>query len=123
MAIVREKEENKKMSTLCLKRKTKGADELTLKEKHDFYWQVQGQLNVCKRPWCDFVLRTDVDIFVQRIYRDEHLWANVMYPKLSAFYQKALLPELAVPHLNDGGIREPGKWVCTISFCIALTFT
>ncbi|KAJ8311098.1 hypothetical protein KUTeg_011348 [Tegillarca granosa] len=84
---------------------------LQLKRTHS-YFQIQGQLNVLKLPWLDFVLSTlnPYQLHVERIVREENLW-NKMVPKLSAFYHKALLPELAAPRLNTlSGIRKPGIW-------------
>ncbi|KAJ8307597.1 hypothetical protein KUTeg_014851 [Tegillarca granosa] len=84
---------------------------LQLKRTHS-YFQIQGQLNVLKLPWLDFVVSTlnPYQLHVERIVRDENLW-NKMVPKLSAFYHKALLPELAAPRLNTlSGIRKPGIW-------------
>ena len=81
---------------------------------HNYFYQCQGLLNICNRDWIDFIVRTlnPHQIFIQRIQRDQHLWENIMLPKLQAFYFNALLPELASP--RDGkcpGIREPGLWV------------
>jgi len=44
------------------------------------------------------------------------MWNNIMLPKLSAFYMKAILPELADPREHTStGIREPHlPWVCLI---------
>ena len=111
MDIVTNKEVTKKWGSFCLRRKEKTSKDLMLHRGHKYYYQIQGQMNVSERPWCDFVLRTEIDLFVERIYRDEKLWSEQMLPKLTAFYTKALLPELAIPRLTKGGIREPGKWI------------
>ena len=72
---------------------------LHLKERHNYYYQCQGLLNICDKQWIDFVVRTlnPHQIFIQRIHRDTLLWENEMLPKLESFYHKALLPELASP--------------------------
>ncbi|XP_021338853.1 uncharacterized protein LOC110440231 [Mizuhopecten yessoensis] len=83
---------------------------LQLKRKHNYFYQCQGQLNVIKMPWLDFVVRrtNPNQIYIERIERDEHLWHTVMLPKLRAFYMKAMLPELAHPREHTStGIREP----------------
>ena len=77
-----------------------------LKRRHDFYYQVQCQLYCTSREWCDFVLRTDMAMHVERIQRDT-LWWNSNIPKLKKFYFSSLLPELASPRHRRGGIREP----------------
>ncbi|VDI61228.1 Hypothetical predicted protein [Mytilus galloprovincialis] len=86
---------------------------LKLKENHPYFFQCHGLLNVCHKPWIDFVVRTlnPYQMFIQRIYRDVDLWENTLLPKLKAFFTKALLPELASPREGKSpGIREPGIW-------------
>ena len=101
-----------KQSSFCLSAKN---GVLFLKPTHNYYYQCQGALNICAKPWLDFVVRTTNphQMFVQRIVRDQQLWKNFMFPKLKAFYMLALLPELSCP--REGmypGIREPGpQWV------------
>ena len=92
-----------KTSTFCLERK----DNLyTLKKKHDYFFQVQCQLYCTNRDWCDFVLRTNKEIHIERIQRNKKWWGTQM-EKLRKFYFSALLPELACPRHRSGGIREP----------------
>ncbi|XP_076124717.1 uncharacterized protein LOC143104504 [Alosa pseudoharengus] len=42
----------------------------TLRQSHPYYWQVQGQMLVSGCDWCDFVVYTADDMFIQRIPRD-----------------------------------------------------
>lgn len=95
-------------TTFCLERKEMGAKELTykLKKRHDYYYQIQCQLYCANREWCDFVMRTDQVLHIERIYRDR-LWWDEQLIKLEKFYFKAMLPELACPRYMKGGIREP----------------
>lgn len=85
-----------------------------LKKNHEIYFQIQGQLNIIKKQWCDFILRRTkpYEIFIERIYRDEKLW-ETMLVKLKTFYMKFILPELACPRHNTvTGIRTPASpWV------------
>lgn len=84
-------------------------DEVTtykLKPKHDYYFQVQCQLYCVNKEWCDFVVRTEKELHIQRIYRDRKWWDQQL-PKLMTFYEGALLPELACPRFGKGTIREP----------------
>ena len=46
------------------------------------------QLDCTDRDWCDFVLRTDKDIHIQRIQRDKKWWGLQM-AKLQRFYFSA----------------------------------
>ena len=77
-----------------------------LKTRHDYFHQVQCQLYCTNMDWCDFILRTNKDIHIQRIQRDKKWW-GVQMAKLRKFYFDALLPELACPRCKSGGIREP----------------
>lgn len=42
-------------------------DRVMLKRKHEYHYQVQGQLFVTGRQWCDFVMYTEVDIHIERV--------------------------------------------------------
>ena len=98
----------------CIKMKgNKGNGEQTkqLDRNHDYYYQVQCQLYCTRRTWCDFVVRTRKDLYIERIYHDEQWWRTQL-PKLETFFFKSLLPELACPRYHSGGIREPRKHNC-----------
>lgn len=58
-------------SSFCLTGKEKGIH--NLKRRHDYY-QVQCQLYCVNKEWCDFVVRTEKDMHIQRIYRDREWW-------------------------------------------------
>lgn len=77
-----------------------------LKRRHDYYYQIQCQMYCCDVDWCDFVLRTKKEIHVERIPQDSD-WLENQLPKLNKFFYRALLPELACPRRNNGGIIEP----------------
>ncbi|XP_061672472.1 syntaxin-binding protein 1b isoform X4 [Syngnathoides biaculeatus] len=59
--------------------------QLRLKSNHNYYYQVQGQLLTSGAEFCDFVVYTRVDLFVQRIYPNIDFMEN-MLNKLSQFY-------------------------------------
>lgn len=67
---------------------------IRLKQNHNYYYQIQGQLNIAKRSFCDFIIYSDNDFHVERIYRDEVFWKNVMVDKLTTFYKNCYLPEI-----------------------------
>ena len=77
-----------------------------LDKNHNYYFQVQCQIYCTRRQWCDFVVRTNKDLYVERIYPDCQWWKTQLL-KVEKFYFKALLPELACPRHHIGGIREP----------------
>ena len=66
--------------------------ELHLSKSHEYYYQVQGQLSVCEKDYCDFVCWTPKGIHVERITQDpEHF--KPTKTALDSFL-KALLPIL-----------------------------
>ena len=96
-----------KVKQFCLEKIEKNSEmSFRLKKRHNYYFQVQCQMYCCDVDWCDFVLRTDKELHVERIQRDQDWWDQQL-PKLKTFYFDALLPELACPRFGKGGIREP----------------
>ena len=87
--------------------------ELHLKTSHFYNYQVQGAMFCTGRKWCDIVVRTLVDFHIERIYWNEDLWSEI-FPKLKQFYVTAVLPELAQPRLQHGGIREPKELLTNV---------
>ena len=57
------------------------------------YVQVQCQLFCVKRAFCDFVLWTNEDIHIERIYPDEEFWISCI-GKAEVIFKTAILPEL-----------------------------
>ena len=77
-------------STFCLEQQERDGQVMCrLKRRHNYYYQIQCQLYCVDREWCDFVLRTDKDLHIERIYRDRTWWEQQL-PKLNSFYFNAL---------------------------------
>lgn len=78
---------------ICLEIKN---GELRLKENHNYYYQIQGQLNIAKREFCYFVVYVDdnTDLYVEIIQKNETLWQNEMLPQLVQFYNDCILQEI-----------------------------
>ena len=49
-----------------------------------------------KRPWCDFVIWTSVDIHIERIRFDKSFWEDLL-PKLCESYDSCFAPEIVSP--------------------------
>ena len=94
--------------------------QVTLKKKHNYHYQVQGQLAITELPWCDFIVWTPQGMSVQRIERDENFW-KLMYPKLESFYKEYLLPELA-DHVYYSGqsIRHLQLPINSVTFVVTI---
>ena len=59
----------------------------------NYMLQVQCQLLSTKRPYCDFVLWTEKEVHVERIYPDEESWLKNL-DLVKEVYTTAILPEL-----------------------------
>lgn len=65
---------------------------MKLKRSHPYYYQIQTQMAITERLWCDFVIWTPKGFHVEKIYYD----GNFIEPALkhvSAFHQNILAPE------------------------------
>lgn len=68
---------------------------------HAYYYQVQGQLAITRRSWCDFVVYTTKDLHVERIYFDREFWSCAEV-KLVDFYISCVLPQIVHSKGTDG---------------------
>ncbi len=94
--------------TLCdaLVRKricTKNNSEIELNTSHQYYYQIQQQMYVTKRRWVDFVVKGSKsdEIYCKKVCFSEDFWNKVL-PKLSLFFERWLLPEIAYPRVKFG---------------------
>ena len=46
--------------------------------------------------WCNFVVLTNTDLYVESAYFDNDLWERTMVPELTSFYFDFLLPCLNI---------------------------
>ena len=67
-----------------------------LKHDHQYYSQVQGQMAIAGRKWCDFVIYTEKGLNIERISFDENFWQDLL-PKLIDFFDNCLGPEIVSP--------------------------
>lgn len=67
-----------------------------LKTGHDYNYQIQGQLEITNKSWCDLLIYTSKGLYERRIYRDKKLWES-MYSKLEDIYYHYLLPQIVDP--------------------------
>ena len=75
----------------------KANNSIKLKPSHPYYCQVQGQMAVSGRLWCDFVVYTPKGISIERINFDSDFWSNSLLPKLIYFYDNCIAPEIVSP--------------------------
>lgn len=75
----------------CLKKDENG--DIYIDKSHAYYYQVQAQIFICGVEYCDFVVWTQKDLFVQRILPDQEFWENVLCTA-SEFFNKCILLEI-----------------------------
>lgn len=66
---------------------------LHLKNKHQYYTQIQGQLFCTNRKYCNLVVYTFIDMKIIYIERDEEFIQDMVL-KLSSFYNRNLQPAI-----------------------------
>ena len=99
-------------SFFCNVQLSNNAEVIRLRQSHKYYAQVQGQMAVGDRKWCDFVVFTTKGISVERINYDEEYWMNTLLPKLEEFYDTCLAPEIVSPiHALGLPLRDLSKIV------------
>lgn len=96
-----------KARTITCHKFDKKTESISLDKKHNYYFQVQGQLNISKRKYCLFVIYTgdDYPLKIEKIYRDQIMWNEQMVPKLKMFFTEKMLPEIINPQYPHGSIR------------------
>ena len=83
----------------CLKKSCLQSDDVkfTLKRNHPYYSQVQQQLHIVKKAYCDFVVfavsKAGSKFIHERILPDSEHWASQV-SKLSLFWRICILPEV-----------------------------
>lgn len=74
-----------------------GHSSVELKHTHAYYSQVQGQMAITGRKWCDLVIYTEKGISIERIRFSAEFWNNTLLPKLIDFYNNCLCPSIVSP--------------------------
>ena len=68
-------------------------NKLSLDRQHAYYYQVQAQLFICEVEFCDFVLWSEQDVYIERIIPDNKFWEEVV-AKATKFFYIGILPEI-----------------------------
>ena len=83
---------------ICLQNKTyfiylDGNNNVRLKKNSSWFYQIQMQLGICKREWCDFIFYTQKGYIVDRIEFDKELF-DFIKRKCEHFFNLYVLPAL-----------------------------
>lgn len=79
----------------------------SLDKKSEYYYQIQGCLNILGLDFCDFAVYTEKDMYIQRIVIDEKFFEE-MLAKLKEFYFRFYLPYNA-----ERPVLEDNTWTYT----------
>jgi hypothetical protein len=82
----------------------------TINKNHAWYFQIQGQLWICKRSRCILAIfaSEDVPLHTVVVEKDAAFWYTKMESQLKSFYLNCILPELIDPrHTRNMAIRNP----------------
>lgn len=91
--------------SIALVRKSICKKDGMVNKRHMYYYQMQQQLYVVNRTWCDFVVRgSNGELYCKRVPYDPTWWIEKL-ANLESFYDSYILPELAYPRLKDGLAR------------------
>lgn len=94
-------EEACKDKTFCLHVNDEGLPKL--KFGHQYFYQIQGQIFVCKLEWVDFVVWFgSSNLFIERVYFNKDWWYQTVLPRLDFFYKQAFLPEMLTRRIERG---------------------
>lgn len=66
---------------------------LHLNQAHHHYYQIQGQMGITEKKFCDFVCWSPKGLFIERVDYDPHFFESLQ-PKLNKFFVEYVLPEL-----------------------------
>lgn len=86
--------------------------DMTLKENHAHYFQLQGQMALTGLQMGYFVVWTECSLVTIRIQRDEQLWEELL-TKLESFFLRHILPELVTRRLDPDLGRSAVAVYCT----------
>lgn len=79
-----------------------------IRKSHEYYYQVQMQLNVSEKSTCHFMVWIPTDFRVILIKKDVEFWNAEMKPKLVLFYETCLKPEIVDSRLARGmKVKDP----------------
>ncbi len=74
-------------------------DKMGLIKSHKYYTRVQGQLEVCERNYCDFIVWTPNGLYIERICKDVK-FIERLFQKLTKIFVEQFLPEIMTRKLQ-----------------------
>lgn len=83
----------------------KADDTYELSHKEEYFYQIQGCMEILNKEFCDFAVITEKDLYVQRIKRDRVFFREQMLPKLHELYYRFFMPmQVEKPKLREAKV-------------------
>ena len=79
---------------------------MQLSHTHDYYLQMQGQMSITNRNYCDFVCWTPVGVHIERVKLDQDVFDRIKL-SLKSFFRDVLLPLLLKGDFTASAASEP----------------
>ena len=92
---------NKKITAENLHYITEVEGKLHLKKTCQYYYQVQTQMLVTERRYCDFVAWTECDIQRLSVHRNDEIIDNLIILRATEFYKKYMIPALIKKYIPN----------------------
>ncbi|GLV42010.1 hypothetical protein CBL_05031 [Carabus blaptoides fortunei] len=88
-------------------------DKIQLDRKHANYYQVQLQMLTTKIMYCDFVVWSPIEIYIERIIKEEEFLGNSIKLEVALnFHKKVILPELLGKCFTRKNSNAVGRTLC-----------
>jgi hypothetical protein len=79
--------------------------QLTMDNKHEYYYQIQGQIFVLNLEWVDFVVRTEIDAKILRIERNQQ-FIDKMQEGLKKLYFENYIWEVIKLYIRPAYLKQ-----------------
>ena len=67
--------------------------DIKLDKQHSYFYQIQTQLHVTKKDYCDFYVWTSKDYHLERVVKNAETWNHIVH-KSTQLFKLCVLPEL-----------------------------
>lgn len=81
---------------------------IRLKRNHAYFYQIQLQMKLTKTSYCDFVVWSPKQLFVERVEFSEDFWGS-QFPIIEKFHKTVVLPELLGRYYTSNHLTTK-KW-------------
>ena len=78
-------------------------DEVTMAKEHPYYYQIQSQLAICEKDYCDFIIWSKKSLIVKRVYLEHQCWSKIV-ERTTIFHKNVIMPELVGKFYTRGSI-------------------